>query len=80
MLAGSALAGAGTYLADFSRPFSSSREAAAFVRSSGLADLEIVGHTDFVVSPLAALLDKKLYYPERRGYGTFIVWNRETGR
>jgi len=76
VLAGGAVAGLGAYVVDFNRPFSASQEAVAFLRAKGLADLEIVGHTDFVVSPLAAQLDKKIYYPERGEYGRFVIWNR----
>ena len=76
VLAGGVVAGAFAYIADFNRPFSASQEAVAFLRAKGLADLEIVGHTDFVISPLAAQLDKKIYYPERGDYGRFVIWNR----
>ena len=76
VLAGGAVGGIGTYAADLRRPFSTSGEAAAFLREAGLADLEIVGHTDFIVSPLAVHLDKKIFYPERQEYGRFIIWHR----
>jgi hypothetical protein len=77
LLAGGVYAGAGAYLQDLARPFSTSGEAAAFLRAKGVADLEIVGYTDYIVSPLAALLEKRIYYPERADYGRFIVWNRD---
>jgi hypothetical protein len=40
-----------------------------------LADLEIVGHADFAVSPLAAILGRPIYYPDRRDYGRFVIWD-----
>jgi hypothetical protein len=76
VLAGSAYAGIAAYVVDLMRPFTASHEAAAFLRERGLADLEIIGHSDFVVSPLAAILDKKIYYPSRSEYGRFVIWNR----
>jgi hypothetical protein len=76
LLAGGVYAGVGAYLEDLARPFSASTEAAAFLRAKGVADLEIVGYADYIVSPLAALLGKRIYYPQRADYGRFIVWNR----
>jgi hypothetical protein len=75
VLAGSAYAGIAAYVVDLTRPFTASHEAAAFLRERGLAELEIIGHSDFVVSPLAAILDKKIYYPARSEYGRFVIWN-----
>ena len=76
VLVGGVYAGVGAYLEDLARPFSTSGETAAFLRAKGVAGLEIIGHTDYIVSPLAALLDTQIYYPERADYGRFIVWNR----
>jgi hypothetical protein len=75
VLTGGAVGGIGTYLVDLVRPFSTSQRAAELLRSAGLAHLEIVGHSDFAVSPLAAILGKPIYYPDRRDYGRFVIWD-----
>ncbi|HEY9667880.1 MAG TPA: hypothetical protein V6C91_13800, partial [Coleofasciculaceae cyanobacterium] len=47
-----------------------------FIESQGLRDTLTVGSLDMPVSPIAALLDKKIYYPESKEFGTFVKWNQ----
>ncbi|HEY9668114.1 MAG TPA: hypothetical protein V6C91_14985, partial [Coleofasciculaceae cyanobacterium] len=49
---------------DIKYPFSASKEVVNFIESQGLRDTLTVGSLDMPVSPIAALLDKKIYYPE----------------
>lgn len=63
------------YFTDFQQPFSRSKEAAEFIREQKLDTLPIMGTIDFAVSPFAALLNKPIYYPERKDSGTFIIWD-----
>jgi len=58
---------------DVLHPFSASKEAAKFIQTQQMADMLIVGTEDHIVSPLAALLDRRIYYLESDGIGTFIV-------
>jgi hypothetical protein len=67
--------GAGAYYRDYREPFSRSAEVAAYLRTTGLEREEIVALTDFTVSPLAAHLRRRLYYPQQHAYGSFVVWN-----
>jgi len=60
---------------DWRLPFSGSAEAARFLKQQGLDGLPIVGATDFMVSPLAGLLTRDIYYPERGEWGSFVIWD-----
>jgi hypothetical protein len=60
---------------DWRLPFSGSAEAARFLRSEGLDQMPIVGVIDFMVSPLAGLLEREIYYPERGEWGSFVIWD-----
>lgn len=61
---------------DIKYPFSASQEVANFIETKGLRDTLMVGSLDMPVSPIAALLDKKIYYPESKHFGTFVKWNQ----
>jgi hypothetical protein len=56
-------------------PFSTSAQAARWIRERGLAELPIVGVPDYVASPLAAWLERDLYSVERGAWGSFVVWD-----
>lgn len=71
----SALGGIGSWLNDYQKTFSASKQAADFIEENKLDTLETVGATDYIVSPLAGILNKKIFYPERSEYGSFIVWD-----
>jgi hypothetical protein len=61
---------------DWRAPFSGARCAAAGINQQGLNELPIVGGIDWAVSGVAAYLPhRQLYYPAKRGLGSFIVWN-----
>jgi hypothetical protein len=66
---------------DWREPFSTSRRAADLVRSSGLGHLPIVGLPDHLTAPLAAWLNKPIYFADSRRWGTFVIWDnhREEG-
>lgn len=56
---------------DILYPFSASKAAAEFIKSTQLADLTIIANPDFAVSPLSAHLDKRIYYLEYNEFGSF---------
>jgi hypothetical protein len=61
---------------DWRAPFSGARCAAASLRRQGIDNLPIVGGVDWASSGVAAYLPhSQFYYPAKRGYGTYIVWN-----
>lgn len=66
-----------SYIKDLQEPFSNSEEAAQFLIDNKLDALEIIGSTDYAVSPLANHLGKPIYYPERKEKGTFIIYDQK---
>lgn len=60
---------------DWRYPFSASREVAAYINQNGLASRFLAGDIDYAVSPLAAYLDREIYYLSKDGWGSFVVWN-----
>src|SRR2546429_4087609 len=69
------IAGAAIYATDLSMPFSASKEAAKFIRQQKLDTLAIVGTPDWATSDFSALLNTRIYYPERKEFGSFIIWD-----
>jgi len=74
LLAINAFAGVLT-LASVSQPFSRSRDAAAWIRQSNLADAFLIGSRDAQVSSVSGYLGRPIYYLECECRGTFVVWN-----
>lgn len=60
---------------DWAHPFSTSRQAARMLQERELDGLPIVGLPDSLMSPLAAWLDKPIYFADSRRWGTFVVWD-----
>ena len=42
--------------------------------------MTIVGSEDVLVAPIGALLDREIYYPETKEFGTFTVWTKDKFR
>jgi hypothetical protein len=76
LLAIQVVAGLYAFGADWLCPFSGSKEAAQFLRDSGLSKLPIVGAPEARVAPLSAHLDKPIYYPESSRFGTYADLRR----
>ncbi|MEM9162002.1 MAG: hypothetical protein AAGC54_02900, partial [Cyanobacteria bacterium P01_F01_bin.4] len=70
-------AGIFAYSADLVRPFSGSKATAHFLRSHQLDTLSIFGYNDFRASTLSGYLDKPIYYPNRRQFGSFWTIKHE---
>jgi hypothetical protein len=70
------VAGVFAYTRDLNDPFSASKEVAAFIETQGFKEGLIIGRRDFASSPIAAFLNKEIYYPESDGFGSFIVWKK----
>ncbi|MCM2315691.1 MAG: hypothetical protein NDJ92_11145 [Thermoanaerobaculia bacterium] len=61
--------------------FSAVEETAQFLRENDLDRVPMAGADDFVVASLASLLDLDgIYYPQRRGWGTFVRWDPQRGQ
>lgn len=74
LLAINAFAGVLT-LASELRPFSESRNAAAWIKQNNRADAFLIGSRDAQASAVAGYLGRPVYYLECECRGTFIVWN-----
>ena len=70
------VAGIFAYTRDLNDPFSASKEVAAFIETQGFKESLIIGRKDFAVSPISALLNQEIYYPESDEFGSFIVWKK----
>lgn len=70
-------AGAIACVIDWRYPFSQNQRVAEYLRAEGFDDLYIVGDEDAMVSPVAAYLGRKIYYPRGDREGTFIVWDAD---
>lgn len=58
-------------------PYSASREAARYIQSQHLEQMFIVGSRDANISPISGYLNRKIYYPERQGMGSFVLFNSQ---
>jgi hypothetical protein len=65
---------------DLQYEFSKARATAAFIRKHGLEDGPMVGDIDYSVSAVAGYLERPIYYPRGRRFGTFIIWNQARNR
>jgi hypothetical protein len=66
-----------SYSQDLRYEFSSSSEMTTFLKQNHLERLPIIGVTDFVVSPAAAVLDRTIFYPQRNEEGSFVIWDNK---
>ena len=71
------IGGLSSYLKDLNAPFSASAELAEFLKENDLDKMKIYAASDFIVSPVAGILDRPLYYPQRKTEGTFIIWDQQ---
>jgi len=58
-------------------PFSSSKEASAYIKDQyqdKLNDLFIVGSRDYAISPISAYINHQIYYPEISKMGSFVLF------
>jgi hypothetical protein len=77
ILSAQLVAGILGFIRDLTVPYSASRETAQFIKTHQLDSLLIVGSEDFAISPLCGYLDRKIYYPEIRQLGSFVLFNRK---
>lgn len=75
ILSAQLLGGIVAFSRDLLIPYSSSREVARFIKNQQLEQMFIVGSRDANVSPIAGYLNRKIYYPESKGTGSFVLFN-----
>ncbi len=73
------IAGTGSYLKDFSGPFSQGKNVAKYLQTSGLVRKNIAINSSVAGSSIgpsvAGYLDKKVFYPDINQWGTYCKWN-----
>jgi hypothetical protein len=77
VLAVQVLAAAQLLAADFARPFSAARAAAAWLEQPEHRGALLVGARDYAVQPIAAYTNREIYYPDQGGFGTFMNWGTD---
>ena len=55
--------------------FTPSKDAANFIHENKLDTLTIAGTTDFLISPLAAYLNTKIFYLQLNDFGSYCEWS-----
>jgi len=58
-------------------PFSQGKNAARYIRESGMDNMPIVGYMDFAASSVAGYLDRPFYYPNSDKLGKFVVFDTQ---
>ena len=71
------LSGIIAYSYEYRYSFSKAKEVVSYLKENKMIDFQIIGHSDFSVSSIAAMLNKKVYYPTSKDYFTHIVWNNK---
>jgi|GEM_PF-2015893 len=71
-------AGGIAYYKDAKYPFTASYKAAEFIRANGLDGHTMVGFVDYIVQPIAALLNREIYYPQIDRFGTYVDWGNSS--
>jgi len=59
---------------DWKLPFSASKKTSEFIMNEKLDNLIILGSKDYAISPIAAYLNRKIYYPTSESFGAFVRW------
>ncbi len=73
-LAWSAVTASGFWLDDLRFPFSGGRWMAAYIQRAGLEQAQFGGGQSLWNSPLVDLPETRIWFPERRDWGTFATW------
>ncbi|MBE9115467.1 hypothetical protein IQ249_06095 [Lusitaniella coriacea LEGE 07157] len=69
------IAGIIAFNRDLVIPYSASKATASYIKANNLDRLFIVGSEDVAMAPISGYLNQKIYYPERQGLGSFVLFN-----
>ncbi|BDA39670.1 hypothetical protein [Candidatus Atelocyanobacterium thalassae] len=69
------IAGMVAFSRDLSIPYSSSKMTANFIQQNNLDNYHIFGSEDFTIAPISGYLNKKIYYPETKKMGSYVLFN-----
>ncbi len=65
-------------LTDFRLPYSSAKAAATYIEKNNWQNLPIFATRDVETSTISGYLDKDFYYPELKGYGSYVQWKNRS--
>lgn len=71
------VAGIVAFSRDLMVPYSAARATATYIQNQHLENKFMVGSRDATVSPLCGYLNRQIYYPERQGLGSFVLFNSQ---
>jgi hypothetical protein len=74
LLLGQALAGAHAYAMDLRHPFSNAKAVGLHLRHANFEDVTLAGSIDYAVQPIAAFVERPIYYAESGDFRTFLDW------
>ena len=61
-------------LYDFYLPYSAGKVTANYIKDKGWSDEVIFGTRDVEVATVSGYLDRDIYYPELKGFGSYAQW------
>jgi hypothetical protein len=64
------------YTADWMQKFSRGPEVAKWLKRHGYANNYMIASVDFAMSPIAAELDRKIYYMQHKALCSFTKWDK----
>lgn len=69
------IAGIVAFSRDLITPYSSSKVTANYIKNNNLSNYFIMGSEDFTIAPISGYLNKKIYYPESKQLGSYVLFN-----
>ncbi|MDJ0661376.1 MAG: hypothetical protein QNJ42_18080 [Crocosphaera sp.] len=71
------IAGIVAFSRDLITPYSSSKVTAEFIQKNEFSDYFIMGSEDFTIAPISGYLNQKIYYPESKKFGSYVLFNNK---
>jgi len=62
---------------DIVHPFSQAKATAAYIKEKGYASLPIVGEMDYIMTPVAGYLGRKVYFVRGERLGSYVKWDKK---
>jgi hypothetical protein len=75
MLGFQAVTGLWAVRVDYREPFSCGKTAAQYIVDHHLQNGFLAAYPDWTGSPLAGYLDRQIFYPQTRGFGSYTCWD-----
>ncbi|MFN4150176.1 MAG: hypothetical protein ACK4IX_04470, partial [Candidatus Sericytochromatia bacterium] len=78
ILVSQVIAGFIAYYFEFKYNFSQAKEVSLFLEKESLKEYDIIGHYHTSVSSISGFINKPIYYPSVKDYGTNVIWNNKS--